>query len=517
MRLGIDFGTTRTRVAAVINGNYPLISFHSDEFESRDWYPSLIATQHGRAIFGLDALRVQYDSDWELCRSFKRFLENQDPQALVSIGTVQLPLIDWLTRFVSALREDLLHRSNLEVGRGGPLPAVVGVPANANSNQRFLTLEAFRNAGFEVLGMLNEPAAAGIEYAHRYRRSDVGKRREHVVVYDFGGGTFDASLIRMSGEVHDVVASEGISRLGGDDFDEILLSLTLAQATVAESTWRRISRSRLLNLCREAKESINPNTRKITVDLGQISQAGDEVLVPVSLFYEKCEPLIRKTLQSTEAVVHALVGNELQSLACVYLVGGSCELPVLARTLKERFGKRVRRSPYPSAATAIGLAISADQERGYELRERFHRHFGVWRESEAGTRIVFDPIFSKGTLLPGQGQQPLAVNRRYRPAHNIGDFRFIECSHLGPSQEPKGDIVAWDRICFPFDPELASEPDLNGFSVRRWPDGERYEVEEVYHCDSRGIIEVAISNQTAGIMKSYRLRSGNQHQEASQG
>jgi molecular chaperone DnaK (HSP70) len=59
MRLGIDFGTTRTRVAAVMDGNYPLISFHSEDFDSRDWYPSLIATQHGRAVFGLDALRVQ--------------------------------------------------------------------------------------------------------------------------------------------------------------------------------------------------------------------------------------------------------------------------------------------------------------------------------------------------------------------------------------------------------------------------------------------------------------------------
>jgi molecular chaperone DnaK (HSP70) len=516
MRLGIDFGTTRTRVAAVMDGNYPLISFHSEDFDSRDWYPSLIATQHGRAVFGLDALRVQYDPDWELCRSFKRFLESHDPHAVVSIGTVQLPLIDWLTRFVSALREDLLHRSNLELRRGVPLPVVVGVPANANSNQRFLTLEAFRNAGFEVLGLVNEPAAAGIEYAHRYRQSELSKRREHVVVYDFGGGTFDVSLIRMSGEVHDVVVSEGISRLGGDDFDEILLGLTLAQETVAETNSKRISRSRLLNLCREAKEGINPNSRKITVDLGQISQEGREVLLPVSLFYEKCNPLIQKTLQATEDVMQAVMGDDLQSLACVYLVGGSCELPILVRTLRERFGKRVRRSPYPSAATAIGLAISADQERSYELHERFHRHFGVWRESEAGTKVVFDPIFHKGTLLPGKDQQPLAVTRNYRPAHNIGHFRFIECSHLGALQEPKGDIVAWDQICFPFDPALASEADLTGRSVTRWSDGDRYEVEEVYHCDARGVIEVSISNQTVGMKKSYRLRRGSQQKTVRQ-
>ena len=65
--------------------------------------------------------------------------------------------------------------------------------------ERFLTLEAMRSAGFEVLGMVNEPAAAGIEYAQRYRQSDVTKRREHVAVYDLGGGTFDVSVIRMTG------------------------------------------------------------------------------------------------------------------------------------------------------------------------------------------------------------------------------------------------------------------------------------------------------------------------------
>jgi molecular chaperone DnaK (HSP70) len=115
--------------------------------------------------------------------------------------------------------------------------------------------------------------------------------------------------------------------------------------------------------------------------------------------------------------------DDLSSLACVYLVGGSCELPVLARALRERFGKRVRRSPYPSAATAIGLAIASDQEAGYQLQDRFHRHFGVWRESEAGTRVVFDPIFSKGTHA--RDRQVAHGDTPHRPAHNVGHFRFL--------------------------------------------------------------------------------------------
>jgi molecular chaperone DnaK (HSP70) len=279
---------------------------------------------------------------------------------------------------------------------------------------------------------------------------------------------------------------------------------------VAKSTSKFVHRTRLLNLCRDAKESINPNTRRITVDLGQISLVGGEVSVPLSTFYERCGPLIAQTVEATEAALAAVMGedfDDLSSLACVYLVGGSCELPVLARALRERFGKRVRRSPYPSAATAIGLAIVSDQDTGYQLQDRFHRHFGVWRESDAGTRVVFDPIFSKGTLLPARGKS-LTVTRRYEPAHNIGHFRFLECSHLDGSREPRGDIVAWDQVFFPFDPQLA-ESELNEVAVQSWSGPHGAMIEEQYRCDAGGMIEVLISNEATGLIRRFAIRKGN--------
>jgi len=509
MRLGIDFGTTRTRVAAVIDGNYPLIDFQTESGDNQDWYPSLIAVQGKRLAFGLQAQAVQYESGWEVCRSFKRLLNEGHPRSALAIGQVELPLMEWLTGFLTALREDLLQHSNLELGRRETVEAMLGIPANANSNQRFITIEAFRRAGFEVIGMLNEPSAAGIEYAHRYRQSDVTRRREHVVVYDLGGGTFDVSVIHMTGQRHEVVGSEGISRLGGDDFDELLMDLALSQPSVTQSARKRLSRFRLLNLCREAKESINPNTRKITVDLGQISSSAGEVLVPISEFYKKCEPLIEKTIQATESSMHSLLVEEatdFPTLACVYLVGGSCELPVLARSLRERFGKRVRRSPYPPAATAIGLAIAADQESGYILEEQFTRHFGVWREGEDGQEIVFDPIFLKQTALPQADQPQLTARRHYHPVHNVGHFRFLECTNLRNQTEPAGDIISWDEVFFPFDPRLTQESDLERVSVQRWPEAESYCVEELYKCDAQGIIEVTISNQTTGHARTYRIR-----------
>jgi molecular chaperone DnaK len=110
------------------------------------------------------------------------------------------------------------------------LQVTIGVPANANSNQRFLTAEAFRSAGFQVLGMLNEPSAASIEYGHRRRAERKGQPRHTLLVYDLGGGTFDASLVDLVEDTHTVVAAAGLSDVGGDDFDEILAGLALAAA-----------------------------------------------------------------------------------------------------------------------------------------------------------------------------------------------------------------------------------------------------------------------------------------------
>ena len=508
MRLGIDFGTTRTRVAAAIRGNFPLVTFRAGRDHALDWYPSLMATCGDRVAFGLRAQAVQYDPEWSLFRSFKRLLGDSRQDATWTVGSLDLPMIEWMTRFLIALRLDLVHRSSLEVGPHDRLEVMLGTPAHANSNQRFLTLEAFRRAGFDVIGMLNEPSAAGIEYAHRYRRVDLSRRREHVAVYDLGGGTFDAAVICMAENRHDVVSSEGISRLGGDDFDAALLELALTDPSVA-SRAPSGSRARLLTLCREAKEAINPNSRKIVVDFGQVDPALNEVMVPVGEFYQRCEPLILQTLQATEAAMAAALGRtdgEASGLGVVYLVGGSCELPVLARVLRDRFGKRVRRSPYPSGATAIGLAIAADQEAGYVLSDRFHRHFGVWREGEDGQRIVFDPIFTKETRLPRPGEPALVAGRRYRPAHNIGRFRYLECSALGDQNDPAGDILAWQEILFPYDPALKGQHNLAAVPIRRDPTVATHDIEEVYRCDAAGVVEVTIADRTTGHARTFRVR-----------
>jgi len=499
VRLGIDFGTTRTVVAAVDRGNYPVVSFETPDHEHYDWFPSLMAVCRDWRLYGWDAWAPQLEPNWTIIRSIKRVLENAGPNTIIHAGNQKIPLAQLLREMAEALQSSLLEHSSLHIRRGDKLEVMLGVPANANSNQRFLTMEAFRSAGFEVLGLLNEPSAASLEYAHKY------KTPGRILVYDLGGGTFDASLVETGEQMHFVVASEGISTLGGDDFDQILADLALEAAGISPDQVNDLSQGetfRLLEECRERKESLRPNTRKIVVDLEAVREGWGAATVPVADFFDRCGPPMQETIHVVEDVLARHADRPINAL---YVTGGGSELPVVSRVLREEFGRRVRRSAYTRSATAIGLAIQADVEAGYVLREKFTRYFGVWRETEGGSRIVFDPLFEKGTLLPAPRTAPLRIARSYEPVHNVGHFRYLECSHLGEGGEPTGDITVWDEILFPFLPELRERADLSEADIVHCDGASGQTVEECYTCDTSGTVEVAISNQTAGYARSFRL------------
>jgi hypothetical protein len=173
--------------------------------------------------------------------------------------------------------------------------------------------------------------------------------------------------------------------------------------------------------------------------------------------------------------------------------------------LREVFSRRVKRSAYTRSATAIGLAIQADAQAEYMLRDKFTRHFGVWREADSGQTVIFDPLFSKGTQLPAPGEPPLVQSRQYTPAHNIGHFRYLECSHLTDEGRPAGDITIWDDIRFAFDPALRNNTDLGRVPVAPLDPCLRRQAEESYSCDAGGTVNVKIANLSEGYSRSYRL------------
>ena len=503
MKLGIDFGTTRIVAAAADRGNYPLIAFESPDGQAREWFPPLVALRRNERRFGWAAWAVQNEADWTVLRSLKRLLKSAGPTTQVELAGCDVPVIELATELLSAFRQQLRQASTMSTDRAEPIEVMIGVPANANSNQRFLTAEAFRAAGFQVLGMLNEPSAASVEFGHRERTQRKGQPRR-LLVYDLGGGTFDASLVEMEDDTHTVIASAGLAELGGDDFDEILANLALETAgrTLERESLTDAGVFHLLEECRERKEALNPNTRRIVVDLERVHEGWGEVSIGVAPYYERCRPLTERT---AEVVKDMLAAYPDRSIDTLYVTGGGSELPAVARVLKESFGRAVQRSAYMRSATAIGLAISADASSGYVLRDRFARHFGVWRESDHGRAVTFDVLFPRGLELPRRGAPPLRVVRSYRPAHNIGHFRYVEAARIGEDGQPSGDLTIWDDIQFPFDPALRTAGDLTLVDVSRNGEGAGCEVEEEYCCDSSGIVKVTIHNRSTAYRREYTL------------
>jgi len=529
MDLGLDFGTTHTVVAHADRGNYPVVAFLDEEGDARDHFPSVVADDGGTLVYGFAALEAARRG-MPSSRSFKRLLAEPRVTAdtLMRIGEREVPLFDVLTGLFSAVLQALRTSSSIEGRIDGSMPprAMLGVPAQAGSAQRFLTLEACRQAGFEVAGLVNEPSAASFEFAHRQARS-ITSRRDLVIVYDLGGGTFDASLLRLSGTRHEVLDSFGVNRLGGDDFDEALAEAALQVAGRSRTELPEASWEALLEDCREAKERIGPQSRRVVVEVPAAGAAAStSATVPVDEFYAAVTPLVEATTEAMEPLVQSLGspdkdGDELQGVAGIYIVGGASGLPLVPRMLRSRFGRRVHRSPMPSASTAVGLAIAADPDGGFSLRDRLSRGFGVFREREAGAAVSFDPVLDRSlrtaeALGETASAEPVVVTRRYQAAHNIGWFRFVEYSSVDDQGEPRGDIAPVAEIVFPFDPQLQQAVDgstagtagtaagpslLQDARIVRMDAGPL--LEERYTVDPAGIIELSLTDLTTGYRQEH--------------
>lgn len=467
MRFGIDFGTTRTVIATVDRGNYPVVPVNDTSGDSHDFVPSVVALDGDRILAGWQAEDSGLPT---VVRSLKRFLT--DPAVTgdspVDFGGGTRPLGVVLEAFA---RE-------IVAATGDVAPEIVlGVPANASTAQRLVTVDAFSRAGAVVLGLVNEPSAAAFEYSHRYVRT-LNTKRTSIIVYDLGGGTFDATYLRIDNDQHEVLNTRGIARLGGDDFDEVLLDLALQAAGRSEDVFGRRARQTLLDEARSAKESLKPQSRRLVLELGD-----DDVVLPVAEFYDAAAPLVEQSLQAMRPLVGVDEGLTDTDIAGIYLVGGATSLPVVPRLLKERFGRRVYRSPLPTASTAVGLAIAADAQSGYRLNDLSSRGIGVFRELDGGQRVSFDPLIEPGATA---GE---SVTRTYRAAHNAGWFRYAEFAELDSDGDP-GDITLLIETVVPFVPELF-DADLTQVPVTRLAHPGPL-VEETVTVDVDGIARICI-------------------------
>jgi YVTN family beta-propeller protein len=346
--LGVDLGTTFTAAAVDRDGRIEMLTLADRTVVT----PSVVfARQDGVMITGDAAARRAVTDPGRIGREFKRRLG--DPTPLV-LGGAPYSATDLL----GCLLHDVIRQATDTEG-ASPDQVVLTRPANWGPYRRELFDEVPRLAGLDQARTVTEPEAAAAYYAAERNLAD----DEVVAVYDLGGGTFDATVVRKLPDGIEILGSpEGIERLGGIDFDEAVLARVDYQTGGAvaglnpQDPQATSALRRLREDCTEAKETLSVDTETI-IPVFLPDRHGE-----VKLTRAEFEDMVRAPVESTiVALRRALRSAEIEpgDLAAVVLVGGSSRIPLVARMVSEEFGRPIAVNTHPKYAVALGATALA--------------------------------------------------------------------------------------------------------------------------------------------------------------
>ena len=346
--IGIDLGTTNSEVAIVEKGQARVLPDETGDLI----LPSCVGlNENGQLLVGREALRQYAAAPERTVKSIKRWMGTDHKTTLGDR--------DYLPHEISAIILRAL-KQRAETALGETITqAVVTVPAYFTDAQRQATKTAGEIAGLEVLQIINEPTAAALAYD---LRSD---ETERVLVYDLGGGTFDVSVVEITGEVTEVLASHGNNQLGGDDFDRRLQlhfkDLFRKQHGV-EVPDDLPTNARLLRAAEQAKIDLSTHSFT-TVREAFLSSKGKTALhLDAELARTDFEALIRPLLDETlDAIDRALKDANLSptDLDRVILVGGSTRMPLIQQMLETHLGQAPTDGIQPDLCVALGASLQA--------------------------------------------------------------------------------------------------------------------------------------------------------------
>ena len=368
--IGIDLGTTNS-VVAVMEGGEPVVITNP---EGSRITPSVVGfTKSDERLVGQVAKRQAVTNPENTVFSIKRFMGrrfdevNEEMKMVpysvirVSNGDVRISAVgkEFSPPEVSGMILQKLKRAAEEYLGQPVTKAVITVPAYFNDAQRQATKDAGQIAGLEVMRIVNEPTAAALAYGLDK------KKDETIAVYDFGGGTFDISILEVGEGVVEVKATNGDTHLGGDNLDQRIIDWIVTEFKKSEGidlSKDRMALQRLRESAEKAKMELSTvletdiNLPFITAD-----QTGPKHLtmkLTRSKFEQIVEDLLQKTVGPTKQAL-ADAGVESSSIDEVVLVGGSTRIPRVQEIVKELFGKEPHKGVNPDEVVAIGAAIQA--------------------------------------------------------------------------------------------------------------------------------------------------------------
>ena len=347
--IGIDLGTTNSCVAVLENGE-PQIIANSEGMRTT---PSVVAfTKGGERIVGEPAKRQAVTNADNTVISIKTHM-----------GTdykVNIEGKDYTPQEISAIILQKL-KADAESYLGQPVKeAVITVPAYFTDAQRQATKDAGRIAGLDVKRIINEPTAAALAYG-----MDKLDQDKKILVFDLGGGTFDVSILEIGDGTFEVLATAGNNRLGGDDFDKVIIDYLAEEFKKAEGVDLRednMALQRLKEAAEKAKKELS-STMSSNINLPFITATASgpkhmNIDLSRAKFDELTHHLVEKTMEPTKRAL-ADAGLSVSEIDDVLLVGGSTRIPAVQEAVKKFIGKEPHKGINPDECVAAGAAIQA--------------------------------------------------------------------------------------------------------------------------------------------------------------
>lgn len=409
--VGIDLGTTNSLIAIIHPDTMEAVALK--EHNTSSLVPSIIhfdangnitvgedakqylITEPHNTIFSVKRLMGKSYNDIRTYNSFFTYkVIDDDTESLVKVkvGNTFYSPVELSSFILKELKNRAEHILKTPINK-----AVITVPAYFNDTQRQATKDAGKLAGLEVLRVINEPTAASLAYGIGLKKDD----HKTMAVYDLGGGTFDISILKIANGIFEVLATNGDTYLGGDDFDNAIVKYWLQNLSVNEdevNTNKEFAQSIRLK-AENAKKYLSFN-EEFTDDLN-----GLELNLSKSQFEELIQPYIDRTIVCCK---NALKDAELspKDIEEIIMVGGSTRVPAVKKVIGDFFGKEVNISMNPDEVVALGAALQADilagNNKDFLLLDITPLSLGI--ETRGGLMDI---------LIPRNSKIPTQASRQY--------------------------------------------------------------------------------------------------------